>query len=179
MVVCDRLCLHEAVCDACSMFEPVPLLCVQYTLYMAEYMTEWVCVFQSWGARWLRCWGPKCANREVVSGPRAYWRESQGPGAEEKVKAGQLSCELLGPVAHCVLSRVQVCFDLLLQQAVSKETEVCCSYPEGKLLLQEAQPGSKEAPVLFHPPLPPPLEPVESSENIQLWKAFFIKGYWL
>lgn len=111
-----------------------------------------------------------------MSGPRAYWRESQGPGAEEKVKAGQLSCELLGPVAHCVLSRVQVRFDLLFQRAVSKETEVCCSYPEGKLLLQEAQPGSKEAPVLFHPPLPPPLEPVESSENIQLWKAFFIKG---
>lgn len=50
MAVCDRLCLHEALCDACSVFDCVPLLCVQYTLYVAEYMTERVCVFQSWGA---------------------------------------------------------------------------------------------------------------------------------
>lgn len=63
---------------------------------------------------------------------------SQGPRAEEGVKAGRLSCVLLGPAAHCMLGRVQVCFDLLLQRAVSKETGVCCSYPGDKLLLQEA-----------------------------------------
>ena len=38
--VCDRLCLHEAVCDACIMFE-----CA--SLFMCTvYVPEWVCVFQ-------------------------------------------------------------------------------------------------------------------------------------
>lgn len=40
MAVCDRLCLHEAVCDACIMFECVSLfLCTVY-------VPEWVCVFE-------------------------------------------------------------------------------------------------------------------------------------
>lgn len=62
------------------------------------------------------------------------------PGAQSRgeVKAGRLPCVLPGPAAHCVLGRVQVWVDLLLQQAVSKETGVCRSYPGGKLLLREA-----------------------------------------
>lgn len=40
MAVCDRLCLHEAVCDACIMFERV-------SLFMCTvYVSEWVCVFE-------------------------------------------------------------------------------------------------------------------------------------
>lgn len=40
MAVCDRLCLHEAVCDACIMFE-----C--FSLFMCKvYVTEWVCFFE-------------------------------------------------------------------------------------------------------------------------------------
>lgn len=32
MAVCDRLCLHEAVCDACIMFECVSLfMCTLYS----------------------------------------------------------------------------------------------------------------------------------------------------
>ncbi|CAB1419241.1 unnamed protein product, partial [Pleuronectes platessa] len=62
------------------------------------------------------------------------------PGAQSKgeVKAGRLSCVLPGPPARCVPGRVQVCVDLLLQRAVSKETGVCSSYPGDKLLLQKA-----------------------------------------
>lgn len=38
--VCDRLCLHETVCDACIMFK-----CV--SLFMCTvHVPEWVCAFE-------------------------------------------------------------------------------------------------------------------------------------
>lgn len=60
-----------------------------------------------------------------------------GPRGEERSK--QVGCPVCcrGPAARCVLGRVQVCVDLLLQQAVSKETGVCCYYRGSERLLQE------------------------------------------
>lgn len=58
----------------------------------------------------------------------------------------------------CVSGRL----DLLLQQAVSKETGVGCSDPGGGPMLQEAGPRLGEAFVLPNTPL----EPVEPSANI-------------
>lgn len=44
MAVCDRLCLHEAVCDACTLFE-------RASLFMCTVnVPEWVCVFEECSA---------------------------------------------------------------------------------------------------------------------------------
>lgn len=82
--LCDRLCLHEALCDACIMFECVSLfsfpllfsLCVcvcvcVYVCMCVSKRTERLCVpelcVRCSAAEVLR--GQKCANKEVVSGP--------------------------------------------------------------------------------------------------------------
>lgn len=47
MAVCDRLCLHEAVCDACTMFVPLFMCTV--------YVPHWVCVLNSVVLSGRRC----------------------------------------------------------------------------------------------------------------------------
>lgn len=70
--------------------------------------------------------------------PELIGRGPRGPRAEERSK--QVGCPVCsrGPAARRVLGRVQVCVDLVLQQAVSKEGSValiqaascCCRTPD-------------------------------------------------
>lgn len=85
--------------------------------------------------------------------PELIGRGPRGPRAEERSK--QVGCPVCsrGPAARRVLGRVQVCVDLVLQQAVSKETGVCCSHPGGKLLLQDARPRPTQAFIVVVTPL--------------------------
>lgn len=125
-----------------------------------------VCVFQPYSAVGVR--GQSVLTESlwvfpllIGAGPWGGPEQRRGQSRSAVLCVTPDPCPCSTPRAQRVQVCVCVCVDLLLQQAVSKETGVWCCYPGGRPMLQEAGARLGEAFVLCNTPL----EPVEPPAN--------------